>query len=125
LLIAMSALEIGLKHHIAAIIPATTWLLEELPAPPSNRLLAEYLPLLHSAGGSFFTTEQIALVKKGIAQRNKVTHAGGGVVSADFLERLLELIRTVLRTLDALAGHEWALVEAPAARAEDYPPREK
>lgn len=46
LLIGMTALEVGVKNYIARAIPDTDWLLAQLPAPPTHRLLAEYIPTL-------------------------------------------------------------------------------
>jgi hypothetical protein len=122
LLIGMSALEIGLKQHIAAMEPGTTWLLEAMPAPSAARLMGEYVPKLHGRD-RVFTRQQLDLVKKATAARNKVTHTGGVEVRADFLDAVLELVRTVLRTLEFLAGHRWAAYEVPPARTEDYPDR--
>jgi hypothetical protein len=112
LLIGMAALEVGVKQYISAVLPDTQWLLEELPAPPVDRLLGDYIPGLPTLSGT--PAHQLdPKVRKVIRDaqnlRNKVAHAGRPDVDRQTLELTLETIRGVLWNLDVYRGFRWAL----------------
>ena len=46
LILAVAAIEIGVKRFIATAIPGTAWLLEQIQSPPTHKLLSDYLPTL-------------------------------------------------------------------------------
>jgi hypothetical protein len=81
LLLAASALEGGVKMHVARLAPETEWLMMEAPAPPIFKMLRDYLPQLHATKGIglpewsklrplFKEAEELA------QRRNKLTHTG-------------------------------------------------
>lgn len=111
LLIGMASLEVGVKQHIAAIVPDATWLLDEPPAPPVHRLLDEYIPMLPTLSG-LPPWKLDAAVHKRIRSaqhlRNRVAHAGRGTVDYKGLKQTLETVRSVLITLDVYRGFLWA-----------------
>lgn len=112
LLIGMAALEVGVKQYIAAVLPDAQWLLEELPAPPVHRLLAEYIPKLPTLSGT--PAHQLdptvrTVIRDAQHLRNKVAHAGRADVDVRGLEASLETVRGVLWNLDVYRGFGWAL----------------
>jgi len=120
LLIGVSALEVGIKHHIAKVVPDAEWLILELQSPPVHRLLNEYVPAVHDLDeGSLLTAEEKSLLRKSIERRNRITHAGDQTVDEQMLDNALHLIRGLLRRLDALRGHTWAALELPPAMHDD------
>ncbi len=114
LLLAASALEAGVKTHIARLVPEVEWLMMEAPAPPVNKMLRHYLPKLHASKGIGLTewTNLHPLFKEAeeLAKlRNKLTHSG------EMPEQVIPNMRSFLTTvsdllyiLDLVEGNEWA-----------------
>lgn len=114
LLLAASALEAGVKMHIARLAPETAWLMTEAPAPPVFKMLRDYLPQLHALKGValpewskllplFREAEDLAV------RRNKLTHRGempDEVVTR--MQRFLATVSDLLYVLDFIEGHKWA-----------------
>src|SRR5262249_16961684 len=82
LLMTATAVETGVKDHIARLLPKASWLMQKLPSPPVFRILRDYLPELHE--GSTMVSDWKALLplwkvceKLGEA-RNSLTHTGRG-----------------------------------------------
>ena len=46
LVMAMTAIEIGVKHLISQLVPEAAWLAEHLPSPPIDAILRDYLPIM-------------------------------------------------------------------------------
>jgi hypothetical protein len=46
LVIGVAAAEVGFKHFAVEMAPQTAWLVEELQAPPLEKLMRKYLPIL-------------------------------------------------------------------------------
>jgi hypothetical protein len=114
LLLAASALEAGVKMHIAKLAPETKWLMMETPAPPIFKMLRDYLPQLHTAKGIglpewsklrplFREAEELA------KRRNKLTHTGEmpEEVVLD-MPNLLNAVSDLLYILDIVEGNDWA-----------------
>jgi hypothetical protein len=81
LLLAASALEAGVKMHIARLAPETEWLMMEAPAPPIYKMLRDYLPQLHTSKGiglaEWSKLRPLFKEAEELAQyRNKLTHIG-------------------------------------------------
>jgi hypothetical protein len=112
-LIGMAALEIGVKHHIAACVPAATWLAEHVPSPPIVAILVDYLPTLDPPdGGSPMAQldrdgDLIKTLKVAVTKRNELAHRGVEM-SHNRLRKTLRAIRNVLWMLDVARGHVWA-----------------
>ena len=114
LLLAASALEAGVKMHVAKLAPETEWLMTEAPAPPIFKMLRDYLPELHAAKGINFPewSKLRPLFKEAeeIAQRrNKLTHIGEmpeEVVSK--MPSFLTAVSDLLYILDIVDGNDWA-----------------
>lgn len=113
LLLSCTALEVGTKRFIAFLAPQTAWLITELPSPPVERLLREYVPTLPRraymrAESERFSHGFLNEVKKAVAIRNRIAHQGSGTIDADWLEDWLSLCRDLLHLLDVYSGHVWA-----------------
>jgi hypothetical protein len=110
LLLGMAALEIGVKNYIAACVPDAAWLAENVPTPPLLRILQEYLPTLHPAGGTPIAPlddDTAGVLKVAVKLRNGLAHTGSNV-PRERLVRSLRAIRNVLWRMDVARGHEWA-----------------
>lgn len=126
LILAVAALEVGVKECIALVAPHTRWLLEEIQAPPVDRLLAEYLPTLANPASHPSALpvppDMMEEVRGAIGDRNRLVHRGrlrdksrlaaqaSPRISSARLSELLVTIQDVLYRLDAFAGHRWAEV---------------
>jgi hypothetical protein len=111
LLIGMTALEVGVKNYIGRAVAEADWLLEHLPAPPTHRLLGDYIPTLPppSEGAPPTVTPDVRAAIRGAQDlRNVLAHTGKAEVGSDWLEEILRLIRNVLWRLDAASGFAWA-----------------
>lgn len=121
LVIGMTACEIGVKQSIANLIPGTEWLVENLPSPPIDRLVREYLPWLWNKSSKMpgyrkFPKDVLNAIGDGMQARNKLAHTGKPFISGkkqlltdEQLEDLLLAIRDILWTIDYHAGHAWAV----------------
>ena len=112
-----SALEIGVKQHVASVAPNTAWLLEELPSPPIHKILKHYLPILHSDRKNIQWERLRTLCKS--AQdlseiRNKIAHAGKMSPNTN-IDKFVSLVTDWLYILDFLNGHAWAADHVSAA----------
>ena len=121
LLIAMSALETGLKHYVAHLVPNAELLLERIPSPPLLTLLYEVIPRIHkskkihSAQIPLADEERIYL-QKWIAQRNQIAHGTKEKVDTDDLFEFILFITDLLYVLDYHRGHSWALAQLTSRR---------
>lgn len=113
----VAALEIGVKACVAALLPLSQWLVENVPSPPVERLLVDYLPTLPAKN---LINDKVlppppahmAIIKKAVAMRNKVVHSGKADVTWENSNEALRVIADVLWLLDFYAGHAWALDHA-------------
>ncbi|KQU51992.1 hypothetical protein ASG72_10935 [Bosea sp. Leaf344] len=120
LLIAFSALETGLKAHVAYLLKGSETLLAKLPSPPVQTLLGEVIPELHSKAG--IKTEHLPLAEparkyltKWVTQRNQVAHGVKQTVDGEDLRELIRFVSDILYILDACRGQEWALAHLRSA----------
>jgi hypothetical protein len=110
----MAALEIGMKHLIAELIPDARWLALQVPAPPVVQILTDFLPALPTRlllNGKAITIpkELIDIIKKGVTARNTAVHAGTATLNGEFIERVLDAVNDTLWILDFYAGNAWAI----------------
>jgi hypothetical protein len=113
LAIAVAAAEVGFKEFVTDIVPETTWIMENVPAPPLTKLLAKYFPDLLSAtaidNDDFRIPQWIRNpIDKAVTLRNKVVHAGRRSVDLRFLEEVLTAVEELLWILDYFRGRTWA-----------------
>ncbi len=114
LVMAMVALEVGVKDFIGELVPDARWLAMEVPSPPIYRILGQYLhqlPVrleLPSGGTRPPPDATLTIIKDANRRRNSVAHAGG-TSSARFVKETLDAVNDVLRLLDYYLGYEWAV----------------
>jgi len=111
LITAVVALETGVKHYIKDAAPNTSWLIENLPSPPVERLVTEYIPEINAAAGRPelpLTSKELDLLKKRISQRNYVAHGATSSVDARNLKEFIKFVINVLYRLDFCRGLTWA-----------------
>ena len=110
LIVAVAALEVGVKEYIAARAPDAEWLAFNLPSPPAVTLLTDYLPKLQTAFGAFRLPPDaiVDMLRKAVTLRNSVTHKGKAKISQESPVEIMRTISDVLRTLDYYRGYEWS-----------------
>jgi hypothetical protein len=111
--IAVAAIEVGIKQFIAAQLPGTKWLLHHMPAPPVHKLLRDFLPGVPSRGESSGVVGPldiglVRVLREAVEQRNALVHAGEANISEDWLQTLFKNVRRLLYDLDYHRGHGWA-----------------
>jgi hypothetical protein len=115
LVVGVSAAEIGLKRLIAALIPETDWLMEEIPTPPVGKVLRKFLPTLRVRakrvdGGQIMPPQQLILqIEKAVKHRNGVVHAGKQPPARQELAVMLRAISDFLWMCDIYLGEHWAI----------------
>lgn len=111
LLMAATAVEAGVKQHLALQRPENGWLLENMPSPPVHVLLKEYLPRVHERQELVSNWALLGplwqRVQKLVTARNSTTHVGKPVKLESLYAHLLTAT-DVLYLLDALGGQLWA-----------------
>jgi hypothetical protein len=113
LLILATALEVGIKSHIARTAPETEWLIQNLPTPPIFRLFRDYLPIVHPQPFGEVNIWPLWKSTFSICQglfenRNKLAHRGSMSIEKDALGLYFTTVSDLLRLLDALEGYDWA-----------------
>jgi len=115
IMIGVAVVEVATKECIAALDPYAAWLVQELPSPPVERLLRDYLPTLpakNTLAGRVVPppSELLAELKKAVQGRNRVAHGGRLEVSADRVAEFLETsAHDIVWLLTYYAGTDWAL----------------
>lgn len=112
--VAVAAVETGIKHLIEELVPHASWLALNVPSPPLDRMLKGYLPLLPARedfDGVVHPPPKYAQrqVRWAIEQRNLVAHRGEGSAQVHELHDVLTTLRDLLYLFDFYAGHRWAL----------------
>ena len=115
LVIGVAAAEIGLKKMVAALLPGTEWLMEEIPTPPVGKVLRKFLPTLQvrakrNDGGPIAPPRQLILqIEKAVEHRNDVVHAGKSPPAREELAVMLRAISDFLWMCDIYLGELWAI----------------
>jgi hypothetical protein len=113
LVMAMAAAEIGLKQLTAQLVPAATWLVENVPSPPLVRMLIEYLPLLPRVNTEPALVPPpdsvLKALRKGVTIRNSAAHVGARRLDPDDVDEVLNAVHDLLCLFDYYAGQGWAL----------------
>ena len=114
LVMAIAALEIGVKQLIGTLIPEAEWLALHTPSPPVVDILRDYLPKIRAdeSIGGYVTSppaEILEILKNAVFARNVTVHRGQGELSQDFIARVLGAVADVLWMCDYFTGQKWAL----------------
>ena len=111
LLIGFSALESGVKQHIAQMLPDASWLVFEVPAPPISKMLAKFIPMLHKNNSDVSDWSSLkklfGICQQMLEDRNRLAHTGQMPDRASIAE-YLDAVHDVLYFLDVLSGNSWA-----------------
>ena len=113
LVMAIAALEIGVKRLISTLIPAAEWLALYSPSPPIVSILRDYLPTIpadESIGG-FAASPPVEILKTlndAVTARNATVHRGQGELRQDFIAKALDAVADVLWMCDYFTGQKWA-----------------
>jgi hypothetical protein len=121
LVLSLAALEVGFKGLVSNLVPAAAWLVAEVPSPPLEKMLRDYLPMLPKAlevnagGGDTLTVTVLDEVRKAVRLRNDLVHTGKAKIDGRWLDSWLNLCRDLLYLFDFYQGHSWALrqIEGP------------
>ena len=113
LVMAIAALEIGVKRLIGTLIPAAEWLVLYSPSPPIVSILRDYLPTIpagESIGGFVVSppTEILKTLNDAVTARNATVHRGQGELRQDFIAEVLDAVADVLWMCDYFTGQRWA-----------------
>lgn len=113
LIIGIAAAEIGFKQCVGALVPNAKWLVENVPSPPLEKMLREYLPQLltrKTLNGRVLPPPErwLKILKKGITIRNNIVHGNTTTLTRENLSDILKTIRELLYLLDIYCGNEWA-----------------
>jgi len=113
LILAIAAAEVGLKFCIATLVPNSLWLATNVPSPPVEKILTEYLPTLPAkctVNGRVLppSAELMGKLKKGINLRNQVIHNKTEPLERETLREILLAVQSLLWILDYYSGYEWA-----------------
>lgn len=116
LVMGIAAAETGLKTAAVDLHDnsGTEWLFENLPSPPIDRMLRDYIQLLPARRKINDKVRRppkfaLTLIKEGVELRNKLVHGRGKEVNPEKLAEILRAVRDVLYLLDYYRGHDWAL----------------
>jgi hypothetical protein len=121
-LIAIAALEVGVKQYIADRVKPAKWLVNNLPAPDVIRILQKYLPSLEPPPDAIegaATFEPLSSKLRNLLadrrdQRNDITHKPdvhqqeAQAATPDDARSAVLAVRQVLLRLDVADGHDWA-----------------
>jgi hypothetical protein len=110
----IAAAETGFKTALCDLNPTVTWIVKNLPSPPLDRMLRDYmaqLPARNQINGEVRRPPQkiISTIKKGIELRNNLVHGREDTVTTEDVRKILEAVRDLLYMLDYYRGHDWAL----------------
>ncbi len=122
LVMAMAAAETALKTTAVDLYDnlGTEWVFENLPSPPLDRMLRDYVQLLPARRKIDDKVRRppkaaITLIKDGVELRNKLVHGRDKGIEPEKLDRILRAVRDVLYLLDYYRGHDWALERCSAS----------
>jgi len=82
LVLSLAALEVGFKDLVGKLVPGAAWLVAEVPSPPLERMLRDYLPSLpkvleiNVGAADTLIPTVTAEVRKANDLRNNLVHTG-------------------------------------------------
>jgi len=116
LVMAMAAAETALKTTAVDLYDnlGTEWIFENLPSPPLDRMLRDYvqlLPVRRKINDKVRRPPKsaITLIRDGVEFRNKIVHGRCKEIEPEKLDKILRAVRDVLYLLDYYRGNDWAL----------------
>ena len=123
LMLAVAALEVGVKDFVSRLVPQAEWLCFEVPSPPVVKMLDLYLPTLpvklRINDKVFIPNEILDTLKVAVLKRNEITHKGRKVRYTESLNEILTCVQMTLYFLDYYSGHQWALDNMRSASVQE------
>lgn len=123
LLIAVSAVETGLKNHISRHVKSSGWLVECAQSPPVYKILRDYIPDLHVESNPEMKWSGIRHLSKKLQTyvelRNQLIQYGKANFDNKDAFALVDLVSDILYVLDFLSGHVWAQSNVSSALARE------
>jgi hypothetical protein len=117
LVISLAALEVGIKDLVATLVPGSSWLVNNLPSPPVERIIRDYLPQLpvraHLPGTSAITPsrELTDELRKAVLLRNDLVHIGRDRIDPAWLDEWLKLCESLLYAFECFGGRSWVSIQ--------------
>jgi hypothetical protein len=113
LVMGVAAAEAAIKEFTRTAAPDTSWLLENMPSPPLDKLIRDYLPTLPSKARECETVPALPKewrtgINKAVEARNRVVHGRLVALEPSEIERFLRIVRELLYFLDYQVGWDWA-----------------
>lgn len=122
LILAVAALEVGIKDCLVRLVENASWLIDNMPMPPVIQILNSYLPNLLSSRPPMAlylpTKEMIKNLERAVEARNTFVHRLPGSkryaraneqIRFNAIERTLREVDDLLWLLDFYVGFEWAI----------------
>ncbi|WP_293370622.1 hypothetical protein [Nevskia sp.] len=111
LLMAATAVETAVKDHIGRLRPETHWILQSLPSPPIEKILRNYIPVMHASHSDIDNWKLLSSLWKACGElftaRNDTAHKGA-VADAKAVQHHINTAKDILYVLDVLSGQSWA-----------------
>lgn len=113
LVIAVAAAEVGFKHFVAELMPECEWLLLNVPSPPLEKMLSDFLPSIpvrRKIRGKLpeIPPSILGEIKKANTLRNQIVHGRSIAVKEDTVLEALPRLKDFLYLMDFWLGMEWA-----------------
>lgn len=109
IVLAVESVEVALKTCIAHLDDKTKWLMDNVPSPPLEKILKEYLPLLVFPNAPAIPNELINnSLKKAVCARNRIVHLGSYKADKEKIEKWLTDLGRIIAYLECYMGCEWA-----------------
>jgi len=114
LVLGIASLESCVKRLIVVCVPDSQWLVENVPSPPIESMLRDFVGKLKtkaSINGKVVPPPQALLktIKNAVVLRNQVVHGISRDVSSEKVEEYLRAIADINLLMDCYAGNTWAI----------------
>lgn len=116
IVLAVNAVEVGLKQFIASVVPESEWFVMNAQSPPIAKILTNYLPSLPGVVKEHLPTKETrTILHKAVERRNKMIHVGIDIASPNPVPDREESTKVIgaasdlLWLLDYYSRHKWAL----------------
>lgn len=116
IVLAVNAVEIGVKQFMASAVPGSEWFVMNAQSPSIYRILKEYLPTLPGVDKKHLPDiETRSILHSAVERRNKMIHVGvdtgnsNPVPDKEESTKVIGAASDLLWLLDYYSGKEWAL----------------
>ena len=107
--LAVEAIEVAVKTCIVHFDDKAKWLIENVPSPPLEKILKEYVKSLIPKNAPEIPKELIShSLHNAIMARNKIVHSGNCAIDTEQTHSLVHDIGKILAYIDYYIGCDWA-----------------